>query len=183
MSKYEIELRGQLSTGQKEKLENFLAKNGKLIKEYKRTQWCFGLNLHKKIDLRIKVTNGQAELSLKDGGLGDSHRKEISIPIAKNKLGQAKDFLKILGYREGIIAWRNAKIYSYENIEWAIVEVPNYGFYFEAEKLVRNKGDGKSAEDEIREITNKLGLNIMTSEETIKYIKTLDREANKIFKL
>lgn len=183
MSKYEIELRGQLSTKQKNKLENFLAKNGKLVKEYKRIQWCFDRNLQKKIDLRLKITNGEAEFSLKDGGLSEANRKEISIPIPTNKLKQAKDFLKILDYREGIIAWRNAKIYSYENIEWAIVEVPNFGYYFEAEKLVKNKKDGQEAENEIRSVTSKLGLKLMTAQETIEYIKLLDRKANKAFRL
>lgn len=183
MAKFEIELRGILTNNERQTLERFLVKNGKLIKEYKRTQWCFGLSHEKKIDLRIKETNKNYEFSLKVGKLGNSNRKEISIPFPADKSEQAFEFLKFLGHREGVKAIRNAKIYSYKDIEWAIVEVPNHSFYFEAEKLVFNKSQGKKAEEEIKKVAKELDLTIATPKETVEYIKILDKEANKIFRL
>jgi len=183
MSKFEIELRGLLSTQQKRKLERFLKLNGTLVKEYERKQWIFGLSHEKKIDLRIKETNGEHELSLKVGKLGNSNRKEISIPLLHKNIEKPLEFLKFLGHREGVVAIRNAKVYKYKGIEWAIVEVPNHSYYFEAEKLVGNKNEGKFAEKEIKEVAKELNLNILSSKETVKYIKKLNKEANKIFKL
>ncbi len=183
MAKFEIELRGRLTLDQKNKLQDFLCTNGKLVREYERTQWCFGLSHDKKIDLRIKKTNGQAEFSLKVGRLGNANRKEISIPILPDKVDQAFEFLKFLGHREGVKAIRNAKIYTYKNIEWAIVEVPNHSFYFEAEILVDNKSDGIAAQEEIRRVADELFLKVDSPNEIVEYIKILDKEANKLFKL
>lgn len=183
MAKFEIELRGILKPAQKKKLEDFLEKNGKIITEYKRTQWIFGLSHEKKIDLRIKETNGKYIFSLKVGKLGNTNRKELSIPFPKEKLDQAFEFLKFLGHRKGVKAIRNANIYEYKGIEWAIVEVPNHSYYFEAEKLVENKSEGKKAEENIKKIAEELNLTIFSPEETVDYIKILDREANKIFNL
>lgn len=183
MAKFEIELRGLLDKTQKEKLAKFLSKSGKLIKRYERTQWIFGLTHTKKIDLRIKSTNGENEFSLKVGRLANANRKEISIPIPKDKFKEAFEFLKFLGQREGLKAVRNAQVYEYKNIEWAIVEVPGHSFYFEAEKLVNSKNEGVVAEAEIRKIAENLGLKIFTKRETMAYIKTLDAEANKVFRL
>jgi predicted adenylyl cyclase CyaB len=183
MAKFEIELRGTLEPEQKDALEKFLSKNGKLVKEYKRTQWCFGLSHEKKIDLRIKDTDGECIFSLKVGKLGNRNRKELSIPFPKEKFNQAFEFLKFLGHREGVKAIRNAKVYEYKDIEWAIVEVPNHSFYFEAEKLAENKGDGKKAEEDIKKVASELNLKLATPKETVEYIKILDKESNKIFRL
>lgn len=183
MVKFEIELRGLLNKNQKKELEKFLVKKGKIVKQYKRTHWIFGLSHAKKIDIRIKETNGEHEFSLKVGKIGNANRKEISIPFPPDKLKQSLEFLKFLGYREGLKAIRNGRVYIYKGIEWAIVEVPGHSNYFEAEKIVNSKKEGKAAENEIRIIANELGLNIFTSRETVNYIKKLDKEANKIFKL
>lgn len=183
MTKFEIELRGLLTVQQRMKLEQFLEENGKLLKEYARTQWIFGLSLDKKIDVRIKETNGEYEFSLKVGRLGNANRKEISIPFDKTKQKQSLEFLKFLGYREGVKAVRKAKIYLYKGIEWAIVEVPKHSCYFEAEKLVDSKAEGKAATLEIQEVAAELGLNIFSPKETMEYIHKLDKEANKVFRL
>lgn len=183
MAKFEIEQRGLLTNDQRKKLCHFLDAKGKLIKRYKRTQWIFGLSHDKKIDLRIKQTNGENEFSLKVGKLANSNRKEISIPFDKNKIKESFEFLKYLGFREGLKAIRNASIYEYKGIEWAIVEVPDHSYYFEAEKLVNGKSEGKKALEEIALIAKELGLTIFSAKETMAYIKNLDLEANKIFKL
>lgn len=183
MSKFEIELRGSLTPGQCTKLEQFLEKNGKLIKEYKRAQWCFGLSHDKKIDLRIKDTNGDHEFSLKVGKLGNKNRKEISVPFPEENMGQALEMLKFLGHREGVTFIRNARIFEYKGIEWALVEVPGHSYYFEAEKLVNSKSEGTAAEKEIRQVSEELNLKVFTSKQTVDYIKILDLEANKVFKL
>ena len=183
MSQFEIEIRGPLTLEQKNKLEKFLSENGKIVKEYERSQWIFGLSLKKRIDLRIKVTNGVHEFVLKVGKLGSSNRKEISIPFPEEKLDQSLEFLKHLGKREGVTAVRNAKIYQYKDIEWAVVEVPGHSYYFEAEKLVDAKSEGKKAQEEMEKVANKLGLKVLSPAETIEYIGILDKEANKRFTL
>jgi predicted adenylyl cyclase CyaB len=183
MANFEIELRGLLNKEQLNKLNSFLKKNGKLIKEYKRTQWMFGLSRAKKIDLRIKETNQNYEFSLKVGRLGSSSRREISIPFPKEKADEALDFLKFLGKKEGLTAKRNALIYEYEGIEWALVEVPKHSYYFEAEKLVSSKEESLTAKREISKIVSDLGLKLFKSKEYLEYLKSLDEEANERFSL
>lgn len=183
MTKYEIELRGKLSEKQKDELIKLLKEKGKFMRSYERTHWCFGLSYKKGIDLRIKITNNKPELSLKVGQLQESNRKEISIPIPKAKIDQAFDFLKFLGHDKGVKAIRNAQVYKYLGIEWAIVEVPNHSWYFEAEKLVRNKENGKRAEEQIKKTCQDMGLVVLSEKETVDYIKVLDCEANKSFKI
>lgn len=181
-AKFEVEQRGLLNTEQRKSLEDFLKKHGKLIKKYERTQWIFGLSHDKKIDLRIKETNGKREFSLKVGKLDNANRKEISIPFVESSIKEAMEFLKFLGYREGLKAIRNASIYSYKGIEWAIVEVPGHSTYFEAEKLVDSKAAGTKAMAEIEATAKELGLAIFTKDELMSYIRKLDNEANKIFR-
>lgn len=183
MKDYEIELRGLLDDNEHRTLQEFLSKNGKLIKKYERKQWIFGLSHAKKIDLRIKETNQNYEFSLKVGQLGKKSRREISIPFPKEKADEALDFLKYLGKREGLIAIRNAEIYLYKDIEWALVEVPNHSYYFEAEKIVRSEEEGNIAKKEIAGIAKTLGLKLFTNKETLAYIKRLDEESNQKFSL
>ena len=183
MSKFEVELRGLLEDVQRENLEKLLRNKGKLVRKYKRTQWIFGLSHRKKIDLRIKNTNGEYEFSLKTGAAQHFNRREISIPFPKEKADQALEFLKLLGKKEGVIAIRNANIYMYKGIEWAIVEVPNHSYYFEAEKMADDKATGEKARLEIKKIVTSLGLSILSSKQTVEYIKVLDKEANEKFEL
>lgn len=183
MSKFEVELRGLLNKKQKDSLESFLKKNGKYLSSYKRKQWIFGLSHLKKIDLRIKNTNGEYEFSLKTGAAQHFNRREISIPFPKEKADQALEFLKLLGKDTGVIAIRNASIYKYKGIEWAIVEVPKHSWYFEAEKMANDHKSGEKVKKEILEVTKKLELSVLNSKQTIEYIKRLDKEANKEFKL
>lgn len=183
MAKFEIEHRGLLSEGQRNKLTKFLEEKGKLVKEYKRTQWIFGLSHAKTIDLRIKETNGQKEFSLKVGKLDSSNRKEISIPFFESSIKEAMEFLKFLGHREGLKAIRNASIYQYRGIEWAIVEVPGHSWYFEAEKLVESKSEGKKALEEIEQVAGELGLEVFSPKELMAYLRELDSKSNTLFKL
>jgi len=183
MSNYEIELRGSLDKIQKEKLENILINRGKLIKEYKRTQWCFFNKALKNKDLRIKNTNGNWEISLKVGDLAKTSRKEISLSFLESDKKQAFNLLKFLGYNNGIIAVRSAKIYEYRGVEWAIVRATDDINYFEAEKLVKNKKDSRLAEEEIRAICLELGLKIFNIKEYREFIKYLGQKVNKNFKL
>lgn len=180
---YEIELRGLLNNNQKKKLLEFLNSKGKKVKQYERTQWIFDKSHDKKIDFRIKQTNGETEFSLKVGKLSDSNRREISIPFPKESLSEAMDFAKTMGYRDGLIAKRNAKIYYYKGVEWAVVDVPSHSSYFEAEIIANTKAKGKSAEKNIRQVADELNLEIFTKEKLMKYIKKLDTEANREFKL
>lgn len=183
MPKYEVELRGMLKNKEKKDLERFLVKNGKLVKKYRRTLWCFEKSWGEGLDLRIKNTNGEYIFSLKTGNPGKADRREISIPISKNKTKEAFDFLKLLGYKKGMKAKRNAQIYKYDGIEWAIIEIPKHGYYFEAEKMVSEKDNAPKAEKEIRETCQQLGLKIFTAKETMDYIAHLDRVANAKFEL
>lgn len=183
MSKYEIELRGKLNKRQKDKLLKMLKEKGKFIRNYKRIHYCFTKAYKNALDLRIRITNNLPEFHLKIGQIQKANRKEIAIPFNKDKLAQSFEFLKLLGHDKGVKAIRNAQVYKYLGIEWAIVEVPNHSWYFEAEKLVRNKEDGKQAEKEIQKICQNLGLVTMAENETIDYIKTLDREANELFEI
>ena len=95
MTNIEVESRGPLSMEDFARAKNFLEKNGRFKGENKRLSLMYFRNKFpkdmteikdEKVDLRIRVTNGQAELVLKYGTFSASDsRKEISIFFAQTE--------------------------------------------------------------------------------------------------
>lgn len=184
---FEIELRGPLNLDEYQLLRCFLEKEGKFITERNRFFIDYSTFLpdegikERKRDIRIRVTNKKPEIIIKTGGWGGSdQREEISIFTEEGSFDKLVKAFHILGYSKGIFAIRNSIVYTYKGIEFALVEVPNHSYYFEAEKLVEEENKQVTFK-EIEAVCHDLNLTLFNDQKFFEYIDILNKEANEVF--
>ncbi|MCX6715576.1 MAG: hypothetical protein NT077_01000 [Candidatus Taylorbacteria bacterium] len=71
-------------------------------------------------------------------------------------------------------------MYDLTDIEFALVEVPEHSYYFEAE-IVTSSEKAHTAEVELLKTCKDMGLKTFTDETFFAYIETLNEESNSIF--
>jgi len=151
----EIEIRGPLS---KEKFNNlvlFFDKKGKKLTEKERILIDYSTFLkggvkNREKDIRLRVTNGIPEIIVKLGKWGGTdHRKELSVLTNPNSFDTLVEIFGELGFSKGILCVRKSKVYEYKGIEFALVEVPNHSYYYEAEKMAYENESAKKITEEI----------------------------------
>ena len=184
----EVEHRGLLTKEKFNTLRKFLEKEGKFIKEKDRFSVIYSprgketLRIHRSpIDLRLRITNKKSELVLKYGKWsGSDARKEFSFPIDSAKFGEMTEFIKILGFYYGVLQATKTYVYMYKDIEFAIVQVPGFGYYFEAEILTEKKSI-QSANQKIMLILKELGLNVLNDKDFYKLLEDLSDRPGFLF--
>lgn len=183
MAKIEVEHRGHLTQKQFRELSKFLKKNGKFLGEKDRFSVIyfahgekenFNLNQDNPIDLRVRITNKKTELVLKYGKWGGRDtRKEFIFSVGYEKFEELVEFLHILGFYYGGLQATNTRVYVYKNVEIALVKVPNWGYYFEAE-IVTNPRLVKADDKKIISVCKELGLSVLNDEEFCKLCESLN---------
>lgn len=178
----EVEVRGLLSEEQYAKLKDFFDNHADLKVQRRRTLIDFSGDVENRTkDIRIRNTNNKPEIVIKLGSWGGSEsREEILVEV---KEGSFKTLVKAfgeMGFKKGVLCVRNSVVYEYKGIEFALVEVPNHSFYFEAEILTTEE-DAQKAEEEIRKVCEELGLNPFSKEEFFAYVNLLNQEANSVY--
>jgi len=181
MTKIEVEHRGRLNEEQFNKLANFLDKNGKFLGEKDRFSviysprgnetFKFNRNL---ADLKVRITNKKTELVLKYGKLsGKDARKEFLFSIDSKKFEEMTEFLMILGFYSGVLQATKTYLYLYKGVEFALVKVPNWGYYFEAEITIDNRYI-KKANKKIALVCQEFNLNVLNSRNFYKLLEGLN---------
>ncbi|MBI3337102.1 MAG: hypothetical protein HY005_00560 [Candidatus Staskawiczbacteria bacterium] len=181
MAKIEVEHRGSLTKEQFIALNKFFNKNGKFLEEKNRFSIIYssrGKETFKlgrsKIDLKLRITNKKTELVLKYGKWsGNDARKEFSFPIDSKKFEEMIEFLFILGFYYGVLQVTKSYLYKYKGIEIVLVEVPKFGYYFEAE-IVTDLDSIKSADKKIMLICKELNLNVFNDKGLRKLLEDLN---------
>ncbi len=182
----EVESSGPLSSDQKKELTLFFDKNGKKVTTKHRVLIDYSTFLgdglkHRKKDIRIRITNGIPEIIVKLGDWNSSnHRKELSVITEAGSFDTLVQIYAALGYEKGMLCERVTEVYNYDGIEFALVEVPNHSFHFEAE-IMSDENGVDAARKHIEDVCKKLGLKIFTDKEYIEYIEVLNKEANEVF--
>lgn len=179
---FEVEIRGPISRDEYNTLDSFLSENATFKEKRERIFIDYSTELENRTkDIRIRETNGVPEIILKLGSWGGSEsREEISV---KAEPGKFEDLVKTfgeLGFTKGVLCIRNSVVYDYKGIEFALVEVPNHSYYFEAEILTEPQ-KSVEAESEIRKVCEELKLRVFSRDDFFKYVEILNKEANKIF--
>ncbi len=174
MVKIEVEHRGRLTAEKFNDLTKLFSKKAKFISVKKRFSIVYSNNIEKKsvredkdnpIDLKLRVTNGQPEIALKYGKWsGKDARREFGFHIASEQYENYIEFLKILGYDQAVLMANTKYDYRYHDVEFSLVEVPDWGYYFEAEMLVE-ENQKKAAEKKIDAEVEALGLKVFSEEE------------------
>lgn len=183
----EVEVRGSLSRGEFSRIKKFFAKHAKYKSKKERvlidySTFIKGQELReRRQDIRLRTTNGVPEIIIKLGSWGgNENREEISVLARENSFDDLVRIFGILGLQKGTLCVRNSTVYDFKGVEFALVEVPNHSYYFEAEVMCNANGVA-SARKKISEVVRELGLEVFTEREFFSYIKVLNKEANKIF--
>lgn len=183
MTKIEVEHRGIIQKKDFPIIKAFFDKNATFVEEKDRFSVIYFQTrvenaaeaINDTIDLKVRITNKKAELVMKYGKWGGKDsRKEFSFPIQREKFDEMIDFLKILGWTHGVFMATKTFVYSYSGVEFALVEVPGWGYYFEAEILV-DAEDINEADGKIEHECKKIGLKLIEDE---KFYKMLDELNN-----
>lgn len=182
----EVEHSGPLTSEQAERLIAFFDKYGEKVTTKHRVLIDYSTFLgdgleHRKKDIRLRITNGNPEIIVKLGDWTSSnHRKELSVFTEAGSFDTLVQIYAALGYKKGMLCERTTEVYNYDDIEFAIVRVPGNSFHFEAEIMADENGI-EAAKNHIREVCEKLGLEIFTDEGCIAYIEKLNKEVNEVF--
>ncbi|HZX12126.1 MAG TPA: hypothetical protein VFE88_01585 [Candidatus Nanoarchaeia archaeon] len=151
----EVEYIGELSDKQ---YNNLKSKFGQPIKTKRRISFMYFKNgipfefsqaEDDGTDLRLRVTNGEPELILKQGSFTASHnRKETSVHFKLSEIQTYIDLLSGLGWKIVVAYGAETSVYKYNKIEFSLIKIKNYGYNFEAEIL--------TSEDKVTEAKQKI---------------------------
>ncbi len=180
MAKVEVEHRGYLTEEKHKELNNFFRKNGKFLGKKNRFSVIFWpektLESCKRnpIDLKVRITNKKAELVLKYGKWsGNDARKEFLFPIDSKKFEEMIEFLQILGFYYGVLQATRTYVYRHKGIEFALVKVPEWGYYFEAE-ISTVPERAKKANAKIVKECQRLGIRAVGDKDFCKLLESLN---------
>lgn len=182
----EVEVRGPLSSQQRDELVAYFSKHGEQKETKDRVLIDYSERLEdgkeRQKDIRIRATNGIPEIILKLGNWGGSEaRKELSVTTAPGTFDTLSAIFAALGYERGVLCVRRTEVFMYRDIEFALVEVPGHSFHFEAEKMAFEGEDADKLLNEISAVCEELGLTLYDKDEFFEYVQLLNREANEEF--
>lgn len=161
--KIELELRAEISPQGKKLFKKRLVETGTLHSHTKRLSIMYFGNIGtKKLDIRVRVTNGECEVVVKSGSFGAHDRIEVSQKInPKEFLGMVKIFVQFgftmeIGERE---------TFNYTLPDDVMVSLVFAGSisYIELEKM-SSEIDVKKNNQLLRQWANRLGLQLLKSE-------------------
>lgn len=135
------------------------------------------------IDLRVRSTNQNIEMTLKIGRLSASQRKEIGFKLGKIKLEDALLFLYHLGFRKGAKSTVISDIYRYSGAEFCVAEIPGHSYYFEIEGIAKSENEIQKVKGKLLRLARNLGLRIFTKREFMRYVNEVQKNANERFVL
>jgi adenylate cyclase class IV len=191
MPEIEVEHRGVLDEDKFQELKTFFEKEGESLGLNERFSVIYSQRENDQIkevyehpvDLKVRITNGEGELVLKYGKWsGNDARKEFLFPLEKEKFDEMIEFLKILGHYHGVLQATKTYLYRYKGIDFSLVDVPDWGYYFEAE-VVTNPEDVQKANEKIEEECRKLGIEALNHEGFCKLLESLNNRPGYRFNL
>lgn len=157
---FEVEARGKLTVSTAEIVKRFKKLNARSLGKTRRFSLIYLRNKsadkNNPVDLRIRVTNGKAEIILKYGKWGafDS-REEVSVPISVKDFSNAVEMLRLIGWTHGVINVNDRYKFRYKGIEFVFVD-NGVATYFEAERLTKTKDKIAEERKYIAKICNEL---------------------------
>lgn len=184
----EVEIRGPLSETSYSRVQKFFEKNGTFVEkkeriliDYSTLNESGGMEKRTK-DIRLRVTNGIPEIIIKIGNWGAGEaRKELSIKATSGTFDDLVEAFAHLGWKKGVLCVRNSYVYCYKDIEFALVEVPQHSYYFEAEIMIGESESKDEAINYIKKICTELRLKTYSKKEYFEYLEILNTKVNEIF--
>ncbi len=182
MTKLEVEHRGELTEEKFNELKSFLSSNGKAVAINKRFSVIYSQRkddsnkdpYQHPIDLKVRITNKKSELVLKYGEWsGSDARREFLFPLENEKFEEMIEFLKILGNYHGVLQATTTYLYQYKEIDFSLVVVPDWGYYFEAE-IMTEEENTNVANKKIDDVCKELGVKVLDHDGFLNLLRSLN---------
>ena len=185
----EVELRGYLEKDAHTNLLTFLQEHGEYVGTKNRIIIDFSTCLphggvrERTLDVRARITNGEGEIIIKKGAWGGNEaREEISVKIKDGEFPNLIHAYSTLGLDHGVVVIRKSYTFNYKHIEFALVEIPNHSYFFEAEIMATDTAREKNLDtNHIKRVCAELGLTLFSDQEWFAYVEILNKEANTTF--
>jgi adenylate cyclase class IV len=175
---FEVEITGPLTNEDLVKIQEYLS-SWKYEGRFDRYLINFTTEEMRKnrLDVRARITNGVPELVVKHGEWGSGKRVETLVECKHGQFLPLVTSLSAMGLNIGVGGHRISERYTREDMEVAIIEVPGYTYFYEAELMV-SQGEGDDAMNRLQEWASNYGLPVLNKEEYLRFIDDLDANAN-----
>lgn len=176
MSNFEVELRGQLSKQDFNRVKSFLDDNSSGVKDNKLTYFF----VSKKIILKVtdERSKNKAKITIKVGDETENILKEYEICIPRKSVTGAVNLFKTLGYSKVNAVEQKRTNYKYKGSHISLKHTPDWGLHFEIETKAKNKKQAAEKKLKLFKICKELDISPMTSEEIKNKIKQINKSHN-----
>jgi adenylate cyclase class IV len=117
----------------------------------------------------VKITNYLSKeivkLSYKNGRAGDGNLVEIEMEIPEDKIVMFEKILDLGKPEQVQIIDQNRENFLVDGVEIALKFTESWGHHLEAEIVIEDNQDEKEAEDKIRKVGKKFGIEFMSDKE------------------
>lgn len=186
----EVELRGPLMPEEYEGLRTLLQTKGQFVKKQNRFLLDYSTFLEgigeRKLDVRVRVTNGKQEIIVKRGKFGGTAREEASV-FPEGTLADTLKLMSLLGYTKAVACDRAMERYMIDGIEVVLQDVRDYSKpgtihsrFFEAE-IMSDAAGVDTAVEKIRSFLKTNNLREFSETEWNDYVAVMNKEANGVF--
>jgi hypothetical protein len=186
----EIELRARLSADQFTTLRAELERSSSCQQQAR----CFidystfleGIGT-RRLDVRVRITNGSPEIAVKRGQFGGAVREEALAKIVPVDLPNVLSVMALLGYEKGVAGGRRIYRGNIGDIEVALQQVLDFadpkivGEQFIEVEFIGKGYDNSEAEAMLRTFLGDRGIDAFTIEEWNGYIESLNKRWNGVY--
>ena len=130
-----------------------------------------------RLDVRARITNGAPELVIKHGEWGSGKRLESVVQCKTGQFLPLVNALLALGFNVGVGARRISERYTKDGMEFAVIEVKDYCYFYEAELMV-SQAEQDDAMERLKAWAASKELQVFNKDEYLSFIEDLDANAN-----
>ena len=176
----EIELRSVFDKKKHDELKDFLDKNAEDLGEDDKDVFFFLLpDKITKATHNVSKKTAKIVIKLNRIGRGTSDFEEIEIPINPSDFDKAVKLFSALPFDQIQNSYQKRHNYLLEGVEIALKWTDPWGYHMELEIVVDDKAKREDAENKIRKVAEKLGVQIMSEEELKDFTKKIDENYKK----
>ena len=176
----EIELRSVFDRKKHNELKEYLGKNAEDLGEDDKDVFFFLLpDKITKATHNISKKTAKIVIKLNRIGRGTSDFEEIEIPINPSDFDKAVKLFSALPFDQIQNSYQKRHNYLLDGVEIALKWTESWGYHMELEIVVDNVAKREEAENKIRKVAEKLGVQIMSEEELKDFTKKIDENYKK----
>lgn len=176
----EIELRSVFDEKKHNELKEFLGKNAEDLGEDDKDVFFFLLpDKITKATHNVSKKTAKIVIKLNRIGRGTSDFEEIEIPINPSDFDKAVKLFSALPFDQIQNSYQKRHNYLLNGVEIALKWTESWGYHMELEIVVDDVAKREEAENKIRKVAEKLGVQIMSEEELKDFTKKIDENYKK----